>query len=202
MARAPRWSALPAVTAVRSRAARPPFAPQSVRSARDGHDGARSRTRRSTAMIDPAFPKGALQLLEGAVPDRPERRGDSHADRRVPGVPVADEPHHHRALPRRGEPRAGVGDGVHDARHGLQRGHRRRSGWTRGRRNGASRGRARRSRRCTPYLAATRYVNYLEDEAADPAAVAYGPNLRRLRAIKTKYDPENFFRQNVNILPM
>jgi hypothetical protein len=50
-------------------------------------------------------------------------------------------------------------------------------------------------------LAATRYVNYLEDDAADPAAVAYGPNLRRLRAIKTTYDPDNFFRHNVNILP-
>ena len=53
----------------------------------------------------------------------------------------------------------------------------------------------------TPYLAPTRYVNYLEDDAPDPAAVAYGPNLPRLRAIKTKYDPENFFRHNVNILP-
>ena len=54
----------------------------------------------------------------------------------------------------------------------------------------------------TPYLAPTRYVNYLEDDAGDPAAVAYGPNLPRLREIKTKYDPENFFRHNVNILPM
>ena len=54
----------------------------------------------------------------------------------------------------------------------------------------------------TPYLAPTRYVNYLEDEAADPARVVYGPNLGRLRTLKTKYDPENFFRQNVNILPM
>jgi FAD/FMN-containing dehydrogenase len=52
-----------------------------------------------------------------------------------------------------------------------------------------------------PYLAPTRYVNYLEDDAPDPAAVAYGPNLPRLRAIKTKYDPENFFRNNVNVLP-
>ena len=52
-----------------------------------------------------------------------------------------------------------------------------------------------------PYLAPVRYVNYLEDDAVDPAAVAYGPNLRRLREIKTKYDPDNFFRQNVNILP-
>jgi len=40
----------------------------------------------------------------------------------------------------------------------------------------------------TPYLAPTRYVNYLEDDAHNPAAVAYGPNLSRLRGIKTKYD--------------
>ncbi len=53
----------------------------------------------------------------------------------------------------------------------------------------------------SPFLAATRYVNYLEDDAPDAAAVAYGPNLPRLRAIKKQYDPENFFRHNVNILP-
>ncbi|HMJ85911.1 MAG TPA: FAD-binding oxidoreductase [Vicinamibacterales bacterium] len=53
----------------------------------------------------------------------------------------------------------------------------------------------------TPYLAPTRYVNYLEDDARDGAAVVYGSNLARLRAIKTKYDPDNFFRHNVNILP-
>lgn len=53
----------------------------------------------------------------------------------------------------------------------------------------------------SPYLAATRYANYLEHDAPDAAEVAYGPNLTRLRAIKTKYDPENFFRHNVNIEP-
>jgi FAD/FMN-containing dehydrogenase len=53
----------------------------------------------------------------------------------------------------------------------------------------------------TPYLAPMRYVNYLENDAVDPAAVAYGPNLHRLRELKTKWDPDNFFRQNVNILP-
>jgi len=53
-----------------------------------------------------------------------------------------------------------------------------------------------------PYLAATRYVNYLgDDESGDPAAVAYGPNYARLRDLKTKYDPDNFFRGNVNIRP-
>jgi FAD/FMN-containing dehydrogenase len=54
----------------------------------------------------------------------------------------------------------------------------------------------------TPYLAPNRYLNYLEDDAPDPAGVAYGPNLPKLRAIKSQYDPQNFFRQNVNILPM
>ena len=53
----------------------------------------------------------------------------------------------------------------------------------------------------TPYLAPTRYVNYLEDDAGDAAAVVYGSNLALLRDIKAKYDPDNFFRHNVNILP-
>jgi len=53
----------------------------------------------------------------------------------------------------------------------------------------------------TPYLAPTRYVNYLEDDAVNPAAVAYGPNLARLRDLKARWDPDNFFRQNVNIRP-
>ena len=53
-----------------------------------------------------------------------------------------------------------------------------------------------------PYLARTRYVNYLgDDETGDPAAVAYGANYARLRALKAKYDPENVFHVNVNIRP-
>jgi hypothetical protein len=53
----------------------------------------------------------------------------------------------------------------------------------------------------TPFLAPLRYMNYLEEDAPTPAEVAYGPNLARLRTIKSTYDPANFFRQNVNILP-
>jgi len=53
----------------------------------------------------------------------------------------------------------------------------------------------------TPFLAPARYVNYLEDDAVDAAAVAYGSNLPRLRDIKRQYDPENFFKQNINIRP-
>ena len=53
----------------------------------------------------------------------------------------------------------------------------------------------------TPYFAPTRYVNYLEEDALDPAVAAYGPNLPRLRGIKARYDPANVFRHNVNVLP-
>jgi FAD/FMN-containing dehydrogenase len=54
----------------------------------------------------------------------------------------------------------------------------------------------------TPYLASTRYVNYLaHDDAGDLAAVAYGPNYPKLRELKRKYDPDNVFHHNVNIRP-
>jgi len=53
-----------------------------------------------------------------------------------------------------------------------------------------------------PYLGSFRYVNYLEaDEPTDAAAAAYGPNYARLRELKGKYDPDNFFHVNVNIRP-
>jgi FAD/FMN-containing dehydrogenase len=46
-------------------------------------------------------------------------------------------------------------------------------------------------------------VNYLDgDEAGDPVADAYGPNYRRLRQLKTRYDPANFFHMNQNIRPL
>jgi hypothetical protein len=53
----------------------------------------------------------------------------------------------------------------------------------------------------TPYLAPTRYLNYLDADPVDPAALAYGLNVDRLREFKNKWHPDNFFRQNVNTLP-
>ncbi|VIO72579.1 6-hydroxy-D-nicotine oxidase [Bradyrhizobium ivorense] len=56
--------------------------------------------------------------------------------------------------------------------------------------------------RMTPFAAAGRYVNYLgDDEGGDPVPAAYGANYRRLRELKSKYDPKNFFRMNQNIRP-
>lgn len=56
--------------------------------------------------------------------------------------------------------------------------------------------------RMKPFMAAGRYVNYLDrDEAADQVASAYGPNYGRPRRIKKEYDPANLFRLNQNIPP-
>jgi FAD/FMN-containing dehydrogenase len=47
------------------------------------------------------------------------------------------------------------------------------------------------------------YVNYLDhDSPEDSVAKAYGPNYRRLRELKAKYDPSNFFQMNQNIRPL
>ena len=55
----------------------------------------------------------------------------------------------------------------------------------------------------SPFMASGRYVNYLgDDETGDPAAAAYGPNYQRLRKLKAKYDPDNFFHTNLNIPPL
>lgn len=53
-----------------------------------------------------------------------------------------------------------------------------------------------------PFARDARYVNYLDDdEGEDASALAYGSNLPRLRRLKARYDPDNFFRGNQNIRP-
>jgi FAD/FMN-containing dehydrogenase len=55
-----------------------------------------------------------------------------------------------------------------------------------------------------PFSTGTTYTNFTgqADEAASALAVnAYGQNMARLRTIKKKYDPDNFFRLNPNITP-
>ena len=54
-----------------------------------------------------------------------------------------------------------------------------------------------------PFVASRRYVNYLgDDEEGDSVAAAYRRNYQRLRELKAKYDPENFFHINQNICPL
>lgn len=55
--------------------------------------------------------------------------------------------------------------------------------------------------RTAPFSAGSVYVNFVPDDEPGRLAEAYGGNMRRLRAIKAKYDPDNLFRVNHNILP-
>jgi hypothetical protein len=45
------------------------------------------------------------------------------------------------------------------------------------------------------------YVNYLGDEGSSAVRASYGANYDRLADLKKKYDPDNFFHFNQNILP-
>ncbi|MEU6217676.1 FAD-binding oxidoreductase [Streptomyces sp. NPDC047022] len=55
--------------------------------------------------------------------------------------------------------------------------------------------------RVLPYTTGGVYVNHLGDDGPQRVADAYGVNYPRLRTLKAKYDPENLFRVNHNILP-
>ena len=81
-------------------------------------------------LLDASLPKGALNYWKSQFLTDLSDDCISDAGRRLPGVPVADEPDRHRALPRRGQPRPRGRHGLHDAHHRLQRGDRRRSGRT------------------------------------------------------------------------
>jgi FAD/FMN-containing dehydrogenase len=52
-----------------------------------------------------------------------------------------------------------------------------------------------------PFARAARYMNYLDHDDASQAAAAYGANYARLQQVKAIYDPDNVFRQNLNIQP-
>ena len=45
------------------------------------------------------------------------------------------------------------------------------------------------------------YANFISDEGAAGVEYAYGDRLARLKAVKTAYDPDNFFHLNNNIAP-
>jgi hypothetical protein len=45
------------------------------------------------------------------------------------------------------------------------------------------------------------YINFMMDEGQERVQATYGGNYQRLTEIKSKYDPDNFFRVNQNIQP-
>ncbi len=52
-----------------------------------------------------------------------------------------------------------------------------------------------------PHSLGGAYVNFMMEEGGDRVQATYRGNYDRLAAIKTKYDPTNFFRVNQNIQP-
>jgi FAD/FMN-containing dehydrogenase len=53
-----------------------------------------------------------------------------------------------------------------------------------------------------PHFGTGRWLNYLGDDQADDAIrAAYGPNCDRLAEVKRRYDPDNVFHLNHNIVP-
>lgn len=52
-----------------------------------------------------------------------------------------------------------------------------------------------------PYSTGAAYVNFMMEEGQDRVRATYGDNYDRLRKIKAKYDPTNFFHVNQNIEP-
>ncbi len=56
-------------------------------------------------------------------------------------------------------------------------------------------------RELEPYTSGAVYVNHLGGDSDQRIEAAYGTNYARLRALKAKYDPTNFFHRNNNIIP-
>ncbi len=52
-----------------------------------------------------------------------------------------------------------------------------------------------------PHSAGGSYINFMMEEGPDRIRATYGSNYARLRRVKAKYDPENFFHVNQNIEP-
>jgi len=52
-----------------------------------------------------------------------------------------------------------------------------------------------------PFSSGGAYLNFIMNEGQDRIKASYKHNYDRLTEIKGKYDPENFFRINQNILP-
>jgi FAD/FMN-containing dehydrogenase len=53
-----------------------------------------------------------------------------------------------------------------------------------------------------PFWTGGVYSNFLGDEGRERVRAAYGDNYDRLAALKSKYDPTNFFHVNQNIEPL
>ncbi|MCM4173818.1 FAD-binding oxidoreductase [Arenibacter sp. TNZ] len=53
----------------------------------------------------------------------------------------------------------------------------------------------------TPFASGGAYSNYLDNDDSDKIIASFGSNYSRLQDVKYKYDPNNFFKLNLNIIP-
>jgi FAD/FMN-containing dehydrogenase len=52
-----------------------------------------------------------------------------------------------------------------------------------------------------PFATKGVYSNYLDNDEGERVSSAFGENFKRLQQVKAEYDPDNFFRMNMNIEP-
>lgn len=52
-----------------------------------------------------------------------------------------------------------------------------------------------------PFATGGGYVNFLTEDESGRVESTYGANFQRLRELKRRFDPDNFFRMNLNIPP-
>lgn len=56
-------------------------------------------------------------------------------------------------------------------------------------------------KKMTPFASGGVYSNYLDIDDSDKISASFGSNYSRLQAVKNKFDPNNFFKLNQNIIP-
>jgi FAD/FMN-containing dehydrogenase len=56
-------------------------------------------------------------------------------------------------------------------------------------------------KKCDPFASGGAYINFMTADETDRVASAFGSSYERLAKVKSKYDPDNFFRMNQNIPP-
>ena len=52
-----------------------------------------------------------------------------------------------------------------------------------------------------PHATGSGYVNFLTEDEGERVSASYGTNYPRLQALKLRFDPDNLFRMNLNIVP-
>ena len=153
-------------------------------------------------LLDAAYPAGALNYWLSSFTRGPARRADRRDRRALRVGALADDGDPARALPRRGDARrrrptrpcrtAAEGWNLLLPSEWMDPAEPRRT----------SRGRRETYAALGQHFGGGRWLNYLGDDQGDDAIrAAYGPNYDRLVEVKRRYDPDNVFHLNHNIVP-